>query len=249
MPRRFHESCLIVLLAGAIAGATACGTPRADGSGTNAARGSTTTDSGAGAVVAPIVMDSDVARADSARVEGSPSARVWLIMASDFQCPYCKEWHDETYPTIVKNYVKTGKIRLAYLNFPLLGAHPHAVAAAEAAMCAAAQGRFWQLHDALFAMQDTWAPLANPAPYFDSLAIKAGVGAAKWRHCVATNEMQRLIDSDRARSSKSGVTSTPSFFVGNQLFAGADQTITVLGPVLDAAIAKANSPAKPPGGS
>jgi len=208
---------------------------------------STVADSGAGAVARPPAVDSDVVRADHARVQGNENAKVWLIMASDFQCPYCKQWHDETYPLIVREYVKTGKIRMAYVNFPLVGAHPHAMQAAEAAMCAGAQNKFWAMHDELFSTQDTWAPLTNPATFFDSLALKAGVSATPWRHCVSTHAMQGLIDGDRTRDSTAGVQSTPSFIVANQLLSGADKTFNVLRPIIEAALAKAPSPAPPQG--
>src|SRR5919205_3448630 len=86
--------------------------------------------------------------ADHARVQGSDNAKLWVVEVSDFQCPYCKRWHAETYPAIKRDYVDAGKVRLAYVNFPLTG-HKNAWPAAEAAMCAALQGKFWELHDSL----------------------------------------------------------------------------------------------------
>ena len=68
--------------------------------------------------------DSNITRADLARIQGSATAPLWVIEVSDFQCPYCKQWHDQTYPMLRDQYVKTGKIRLAYVNFPL-AIHPH----------------------------------------------------------------------------------------------------------------------------
>src|SRR3954452_15584930 len=96
--------------------------------------------------------DSNITRADLARIQGSPTAPLWVIEVSDFQCPYCKQWHDQTYNTFLNQYVKTGKVRLAYVNFPLQS-HAHAWPAAEAAMCAGAQGKFWAMHDPLFTTQ------------------------------------------------------------------------------------------------
>src|SRR5438552_7119220 len=60
--------------------------------------------------------DSALLRADKARIQGSENAKVWLIVASDFQCPFCKQFHDGAYKSIVEDYVNTGKIRLAYRN-------------------------------------------------------------------------------------------------------------------------------------
>jgi protein-disulfide isomerase len=95
------------------------------------------------------------AAADQARILGRPTAPVWVVEVSDFQCPYCKMWHDSTYETLKREYVNTGKVRLAYINFPL-EKHRNAMPAAEAAMCAAAQGKFWEMHDALFDAQAKW---------------------------------------------------------------------------------------------
>src|SRR5438270_1961275 len=100
--------------------------------------GETTTTRTDTARVAKAPPDSNITRADLARIQGSPNAPLWVIEVSDFQCPYCKQWHDQTYTAFVAQYVKTGKVRLAYVNFPL-GIHVHAFPAAEAAMCAAAQ--------------------------------------------------------------------------------------------------------------
>src|SRR5437868_5456634 len=56
-------------------------------------------------------------RADKARIHGDTAAKVWLVEISDFECPFCKRWHDQTYPALVRNYVQTGKVRMAYVNF------------------------------------------------------------------------------------------------------------------------------------
>ena len=74
--------------------------------------------------------DSVSARADRARIRGAETATVWLVEISDFQCPFCKQWHDETFAKIDQEYVKTGKVRMAYLNFPLTRIHKNAQVAA-----------------------------------------------------------------------------------------------------------------------
>ncbi len=184
--------------------------------------------------------DPILARADSGRILGSPSATVWLIEASDFQCPYCKEWHDASFATILKKYVDTGKVRFAFLNDPL-PMHEHAAQAAEAAMCASAQGRFWPMHQSLFATQDAWAAQANPAAYFDALAVKAGVDAAAWRTCVATHATRPMIEADQARLRASGVQSTPTFFVNGERIVGAAPAATIAA-ALDSALATRGKP-------
>jgi protein-disulfide isomerase len=159
------------------------------------AASATTTADAAPAAKAP---DTISARADSGRVLGSGSAPIWVIEASDFQCPYCKQWHDADFQKLVDKYVRTGKIRLAFLNMPL-GMHQHAVAAAEAAMCASVQGKFWQMHDALFSSQTTWESLPNPSATFSSLAGQSGVNMPAWNKCVTEHLTLLLILADRDR--------------------------------------------------
>jgi protein-disulfide isomerase len=160
-------------------------------------------------------------QADRGRIRGAEGARVWLIEISDFQCPYCKQWHDQVFDTIDKEYVQTGKVRLAYLNYPLSSIHPNARAAAEAAMCASVQGKFWELHESLFATQPAWQGQKDPMPTFDSLAVAAKVDPAQWRSCMTSHATAKMIDADIARSTSSGVQSTPSFFIGSTALAGA----------------------------
>ena len=170
------------------------------------------------------LTDSVSSAADRGRIRGSASAPVWLIEVSDFQCPFCKQWHDASFAAIDSEYVKPGKVRLAYLNFPLSSIHPNARAAAEAAMCASVQGKFWQLHESLFATQARWEGQSNPLPTFDSLAVAAGVDAPAWRNCMTTHATARLIDADRDRSRSAGVQSTPTFFIGDRKLEGAYPT-------------------------
>jgi len=170
------------------------------------------------------LTDSVSAAADRGRIRGSASAPVWLIEVSDFQCPFCKQWHDASFAAIDSEYVKTGKVRLAYLNFPLSSIHANARAAAEAAMCASVQGKFWQLHESLFATQERWEEQKNPVPTFDSLAVAAGVDAPAWRNCMTSHATARLIDADRDRSRSAGVQSTPTFFIGDRKLEGAYPT-------------------------
>ena len=171
--------------------------------------------------LAPGLTDSISVRADLGRIRGDAAAPVWLVEVSDFQCPYCKQWHDDVFATIDKEYVQSGKVRLAYLNFPLSSLHANARGAAETAMCAAAQGKFWPLHESLFATQEKWAPMPNPAPVFDSLARAAGVDTTSWRRCIQSHATIPLIDADHDRSARAGVNSTPSFFIGDRALAGA----------------------------
>ena len=174
--------------------------------------------------------------ADHGRIEGDANAKTWLIVASDFQCPYCKQWHDASYKAVYDEYVRPGKIKVAYVNFPL-SQHPNAMPTAEAAMCASAQGKFWEYHEALFATQYKWASLPSPAAVLDSIAGAVAVDKAVWHQCLASGKMRPLIMADRNRAAAAGVQSTPSFIIGDQVLLGA-QPIETLRAALDAEIAK-----------
>jgi protein-disulfide isomerase len=183
------------------------------------------------------LRDSISASADKARIRGAESAQVWLVEISDFQCPFCKQWHDETFAKIDQEYVKTGKIRMAYLNFPLSRIHKNAQLAAEAAMCAGVQGKFWELHSSLFQSQARWAESKTPIVVFDSLAKAAGVELKSWDKCVNNHATAKLIEADRDRSRQAGVESTPTFFVGDRALAGA-YPVDTFRVAIDQALAK-----------
>lgn len=187
------------------------------------------------------LTDSVSTAADRGRIRGSESAPIWLVEVSDFQCPYCKQWHEESFATIDREFVQTGKVRLAYLNYPLTSIHRNARAAAEAAMCGSVQGKFWELHESLFITQPKWAGLENPMSVFDSLAIGAGADPAAWRKCMDSHATAPIIDADRDRSSRAGVGSTPTFFVGDRKLEGA-YPVDSFRIAINAAIAKARGP-------
>lgn len=168
--------------------------------------------------------DSLSSRADAARIQGSPTAPVWVVEVSDFQCPFCKTWHDSTYRALRREFVTPGTIRLAYVNYPLPN-HENAMPAAEAAMCAGTQGRFWEMHDGLFASQDTWAAMPNAAPLFDSVARAAGVDVAAMRRCIEQGSMRALIQADAERAQEFGVQATPSFIIGGDVLIRGAQPI------------------------
>jgi protein-disulfide isomerase len=182
-------------------------------------------------------------RADRARTMGNPAATVWVVEVSDFQCPYCRAWHDSSYAAIKKQYVDAGKVRMAYINFPL-SMHKNALPAAQAAMCAAAQDKFWLMQDALFNSQASWEHLANPAPVFDSLAAKSGVDVKQMRACIASGAMNSTIDGDIDRAREAGVESTPTFLIGGMMIKGA-QPLAAFQQAIDGALARAAATPKP----
>lgn len=189
-------------------------------------------------VATAAVNDSSVTRADLARIQGKADAPLWVIEVSDFQCPFCKQWHEQTYRAFRDQFVKTGKVRLAYVNFPL-DSHIYAWPSAESAMCAGAQGKFWEMHDALFSTQTRWEAMSSPSIVFDSLAQAIGLDVPRWRDCVSSGKMKPLIQADHDRAAKAGANATPSFLIGDKILTGA-QPIEVLRGAIDSALVKSN---------
>lgn len=153
-----------------------------------------------------------IAAGDRSRILGDSTAPVWVVIVSDFQCPYCKVWHDQTYPALKREFVDKGQIRLAYVNLPL-PQHQHARVTAELALCAGAQGRFWEYHDALFDTQAEWSPLPAGTDYFDRLSARAGVDTTRLRSCMVSHTMRPLVDADFQRGMDAKVRSTPTFMI------------------------------------
>ena len=197
--------------------------------------------SAAGSIAQPSTSDTISRLADRGRILGDSTATVWLVEASDFQCPFCKQWHDASFASLVKDYVNTGKVRIAFLNMPL-NIHPFAKPAAEAAMCASVQNRFWPMHDSLFATQGIWEKMQNPASMFDTLANENHVEMTAWRTCMEKHLTIPLIEADNDRARTAGVNSTPTFFAGGKVLPGADADVR---GALDAALASKPT-AKPP---
>ncbi len=168
----------------------------------------------------------------AARTRGSATAPITVYEMSDFQCPFCRRFAIETYPALEERYVKTGKVRWVFVNLPLTSIHRNAAPAAELAMCAAAQGKFWPLHDALFRTQQTWAPLKEPGQFFLSLADSAGLAKGPLRECAASGEMRDEVAHDANGASRAGAQSTPTFYIEGGLLPGA-QPLQVFTQILD----------------
>ena len=176
-----------------------------------------------------------------ARTRGSATAPVTVYEMSDFQCPYCRRFALETFPTLEQEYIQTGKVRWVFINFPLTTLHPNAEPAAEVAMCAAKQNKFWPMHDLLYRNQPTWAPLKAPAEFFLTLADSASLDAKAFQECLSTGATQAVVKSDAESAARSGASSTPSFYIEGGIMPGA-QPVAVFRTILDSIVA---SKAKP----
>ncbi|NNG15383.1 MAG: DsbA family protein [Gemmatimonadales bacterium] len=167
----------------------------------------------------------------ASRAKGSPTAPVTVFEMSDFQCPYCRRHALETYPTLEREYVTSGKVRWVFVNFPL-PMHPNATPAAEVAMCGAQQGKFWPIHDLLFEHQAVWAPLKEPAEFMLSLADSVGADRAQLTSCVEGKQTRNIVESDAMGAAQAGAQSTPTFYIEGGLLVGA-YPIEVFRQILD----------------
>jgi protein-disulfide isomerase len=170
------------------------------------------------------------------RSKGSPKAPVTVYEMSDFQCPYCRQFALETFPQLERDYIRSGKVHWVFINFPLTSIHQHAAAAAELALCAGEQRRFWPVHDLLFKYQETWTPLKEAGPFFVSLADSAGLAKKPLLACLDSPETLKRVQADAEGAARSGASSTPSFYIEGGLLEGA-QPLTVFRRVLDSVYA------------
>jgi protein-disulfide isomerase len=141
--------------------------------------------------------------------EGSPS--VVLIEVSDFQCPYCAKSALEVLPPLREKLVRTGKVELIFLNFPL-PTHPNAFQAAEAALCAGDQQKFWEMHHLLFTHQQELAP-ARLQEYAETL----GLDGAAFQKCLSTGKPAPEIRQEMRLAEQLGINATPIYLLGRRL--------------------------------
>jgi len=144
--------------------------------------------------------------------KGPEGAPVTVIEFSDYECPFCKR-AEPTVTQVMKEYA--GKVRLEFRHFPLESIHPQARGAAEAAVCAEEQGRFWEFHELL------WAGGGLAAPKLLEHAAKAGLDVSAYQACLASGRGKQRVDADLAAGKAVGVSGTPAFFVNGVAFSGA----------------------------
>ena len=146
---------------------------------------------------------------DGGAIKGDKTAKVTLVEFTDYQCPFCSRHFRDTMPQIDNDYVKTGKIRYVLREFPLEAIHPLAFKAAEAASCSGEQGKYWEMHDRLFANQNALA-----AEQLAGHAEAVGLDAGKFKTCLESGKYTAKVRKDLADAQKAGVTGTPTFFIG-----------------------------------
>ncbi|MGH7802501.1 MAG: DsbA family protein [Thermodesulfobacteriota bacterium] len=149
-----------------------------------------------------------VINVDNAPFKGDKNAKLTLIEFSDYQCPFCGRHVTQTVPQLETDYIKTGKVKYVFFDFPL-DFHKNAFKAAEAADCAGEQGKFWQMHDKLFENQK-----ALEESDLTNYAKSIGLNMSKFQKCLDSGKYASQIKKEIELGQKSGVTGTPSFFLG-----------------------------------
>lgn len=145
-------------------------------------------------------------------VRGAADAPVTIVEFSDFQCPYCSR----LVPTLEQVQQKyTNQVRLVFRQFPLT-IHPNAPKAAEAALCANEQGKFWQMHDAMFQDQQGLAVDGLKAK-----AVSIGLDANQFNQCLDSGKFAAAVKSDIDAGEAAGVNSTPAMFINGRFVLGA----------------------------
>jgi protein-disulfide isomerase len=146
---------------------------------------------------------------DGGAVKGDKNAKLTLVEFTDYQCPFCSRHYRDTMPQIMDEYVKSGKVKYVLREFPLESIHPLAFKASEAAMCAGDQGKYWEMHDRLFANQNALAAAQLPGH-----AEAVGLDAGKFKSCLDGGKYTAKVRKDLGDAQKAGATGTPTFFIG-----------------------------------
>lgn len=178
----------------------------------------------------PVVNAKDLV--DNDPVMGDATAPVTIVEFSDYQCPFCGRFYEQTLTQLKDEYIKTGKAKLVFRDFPL-SFHPEAQKAAEAAECAGKQGKYWEMHDKLFENQADLS-VANEKKW----AKELGLNSADFDACLDSGETADEVSADSAAGSSAGVSGTPTFFINGQKVVGA-QPFSVIKAAIEAELAAA----------
>ncbi|WP_420642974.1 DsbA family protein [Candidatus Leptofilum sp.] len=157
---------------------------------------------------------------------GNPNAPVIIEEFSDFQCPFCGRFSEQTFPSINSNQIANGDVLLVFYDFPL-NIHPQAEAAANAARCAGEQSAvaYWEMHDLLFANISEWSHnQANVV--FTGYGETLDLQMDSFTNCLESDKYISNVRADYDVGLSRGVSSTPSFFINDQPFIGAQPLAT-----------------------
>jgi len=152
---------------------------------------------------------------DDDPILGDKNAKVTIVDFSDYECPFCKRYFDETFSQIKKDYIDTGKVKYVYRDLPL-SFHQNAHAEAQAAECAREQGgdtTYFQYHDEIF-KRTTSNGTGLALDQLSVIANDIGLNGSTLQSCLDSEKYKAEVDKDLADAATYGATGTPSFFIG-----------------------------------
>ncbi len=147
---------------------------------------------------------------------GEAKAPLTIFEFSDYQCPYCSRYETLSRPTIIDNYVNTGKARLTFRDYPL-PFHNYAQKASEAVLCAGDQNKYWEMHDALFAKQASGSEDALSVENIKNYASELGLSASAFNNCLDTNKYQAQVTKNMQSGQDVGISGTPTVVIAKKL--------------------------------
>ena len=160
--------------------------------------------------------------ANASPVLGDANAPITLVEFGDYQCFFCNKFFHETETDIIKNYVETGKVKIIFKDFTIIG--PDSITAAQATHCANDQGKYWEFHDELYnswaGENNGWASMEEIKKFANNLELDSGI----FNECMDSKKYESLVAASRADAQTLGLTGTPGFFV-----IGPDNQITKIG--------------------
>jgi protein-disulfide isomerase len=139
---------------------------------------------------------------------GREDSPITLVEFTDYQCPFCRDFHLTTFEQIKEKYIDTGKVRFISRDLPL-DIHPHAMQAAQTARCAGEQGRYWEVRHTLIVNASTLSP-----DLFVRFAKDLNLDTAKFQTCLQSDMQQKAVEEDMAAARAVAITGTPTFVLG-----------------------------------
>lgn len=170
---------------------------------------------------------------EGAPTKGKKDVPVTLVEFSDFQCPYCQA----VAPVLHQVAEKYGdKVQIIYRQFPIPSLHPFALKAAEASLCANEQGKFWEMHDAMFADQNKLA-----VSDLKKTAGQLGMDQKKFDKCLDTGRYVEQVQNDQKEGQKAGINGTPAMFINGTYVEGGSVPYATLASLIDKELARVGS--------
>ncbi len=179
---------------------------------------------------APSAVDMESLMDDDA-IKGDANAPVTIVEWTDYECPFCTRFFEQTYPQIEEEYIETGKVKFIVRDFPL-SFHQNAQKAAEAAECAGEQGKYFEMHDKLFV-----EGVSGGVESFKQYAADLGLNTEAFNACLDSGEMAAEVSKDMRDGQAVGIRGTPGFVINGQTVSGA-QPFANFKQVIDAALAE-----------